>query len=91
MRVTGTDRRNAGTSALALLQQRLVDLMIEAYVDWREACALVRDAHRSWAAAPRAGARHAFELYLSALDQEERAAALYAGLVGRVEDVIPER
>jgi hypothetical protein len=79
---------NAGTPALALLHEHLVDLTIEAYVDWREACGLVRDAHRSWGSATPAGAKIAFELYLAALDQEERAAVLYAGLVRRVADVV---
>ena len=69
------------------LHERLVDVMIEAYVGWREACALVRDAHGTWASAPRAGAQNAFEVYLAALDEEERAAALYASVVRRVEEV----
>lgn len=79
---------NATTSALALLHEHLVDLTIEAYVDWREACGLVEDAHRCWGSATPAGAKIAFELYLAALDHEERAAVLYAGLVRRLEDVV---
>jgi hypothetical protein len=63
---------------------RLVDRMISAYVDWREACRLVHDAYRSWAGAtgPRAGG--AFWCYTLALDAEERAAEVYASLVRRV-------
>ncbi|MEA2143256.1 MAG: hypothetical protein QOI64_1686 [Solirubrobacteraceae bacterium] len=86
-RMMQTRRGDAGTLVRALLHELLVDLMIEAYVDWREACGLVGDAHRAWASATPAGARVAFDLYLAALDQEERAAALYCGLVRRVEDV----
>jgi hypothetical protein len=65
-------------------ETRLVDKMISAYVDWREACRLVYDADRSWASAtgPRAGV--AFGRYTAALDAEERAAEVYAGLVRQV-------
>jgi hypothetical protein len=63
---------------------RLVDRMISAYVDWREACRLVHDAYRTWASAtgPRAGG--AFWRYTAALDAEERAAEVYASLVRRI-------
>ena len=65
-------------------ETRLVDRMIGAYVDWREACRLVHEAYRSWASAtgPRAGV--AFWRYRAALDAEERAAEVYANLVTRV-------
>ena len=65
-------------------ETRLGDPMISAYVDWREACRLVDDAYRSWATAtgPRAGV--AFWRYTAALDAEERAAEVYAGLVRRL-------
>jgi hypothetical protein len=65
-------------------ETRLVDTMIGAYVDWREACRLVHDAYRSWASATGAGARVAFWRYTSALDAEESAAEVYASLVRRV-------
>jgi hypothetical protein len=67
-------------------ETRLVDSMISAYVDWREACRVVHDAYRSWASTtggPRA--RVAFWRYTAALDAEESAAAVYASLVRRVE------
>jgi hypothetical protein len=35
-----------------LRQERLVDALVEAYVDWRETCACVNDAYRSWASKP---------------------------------------
>ena len=69
-------------------EARLVDGMIGAYVEWREACRVVHDAYRSWATAtgPRA---QAFSRYTSALDAEQSAAEVYASLVARVERVAP--
>ena len=71
-------------------ETRLVDRMISAYVDWREACRLVQDAYRSWSSATGASAtgssaRVAFWRYTAALDAEEWAAEAYASLVRRVE------
>ena len=68
-----------------LSRRRLVDKLVEAYVDWLETCARVDDAYRSWASetAPRDGV--AFGLYMAALDKEEQAAEVYAGLVSRVD------
>ena len=60
---------------------RLVDRMISAYVDWREACRLVHDAYQSWASATGSRVRVAFWRYTAALDAEERAAEVYASLV----------
>ncbi len=65
-------------------ETRLVDRMISAYVDWRDACGLVHDAYHSWASATGAGARGAFWRYTAALDAEEWAAEVYASLVRRV-------
>ena len=62
-------------------ETRLVDRMISAYVDWREACHLVNDAYHSWASAIGPCARDAFWRYTSALDAEERGAEVYASLV----------
>jgi hypothetical protein len=65
-------------------ETRLVDRMITAYVEWREACRLVHDAYRSWAGATGPRARVAFCWYTAALDAEESAAEVYARLVRRV-------
>jgi hypothetical protein len=65
-------------------ETRLVDRMISAYIDWREACRLVHDAYRSWANATGPRARVAFWRYTAALDAEERAAEAYARMVRRV-------
>jgi hypothetical protein len=65
-------------------ETRLVDSMIGAYVEWREACRLVNDAYCSWVSATGPRARVAFWRYNAALDAEEWAAEAYAGLVRRV-------
>jgi hypothetical protein len=66
-----------------LSQKRLVDRLMEAYVSWREACLRASDAYGSWASGTSPGATSAFGWYMDALDQEERAAEVYAGLVRR--------
>jgi hypothetical protein len=66
-----------------LRQKRLVDGLIDAYVIWREACLQVRDAYGSWASETDPGATSAFGRYMAALDHEERAAEVYAGLIRR--------
>lgn len=63
---------------------RLVDKMIDAYVDWREASDLVKDAYRHWGSATGSAASTAHGFYSTALDHEERTAEVYAGLVRRV-------
>jgi hypothetical protein len=65
-------------------ETRLMDWIIGAYVDWREACRLVHDAYSSWASATGQGARVAFGRYTAALDAEESAAEVYASLIRRV-------
>ena len=67
-----------------LRRERLVDKLVEAYVDWLEMCARVSDAYRSWASETGPGDGLTFGLYMSALDAEEHAADVYAGLVRRV-------
>jgi hypothetical protein len=67
---------------------QLLDKLIEAYVDWCEACTQVKDAHRSWASETGSGGRAAFGRYIAALDAEEQAAELYAELVGRAHRLI---
>jgi hypothetical protein len=66
-----------------LSQKRMVDRLMQAYVSWREACLRVSDAYGSWANGTGPGATSAFVWYMSALDQEEHAAEIYAGLVRR--------
>ena len=70
-----------------LRRQRLVDALVEAYVDWRETCACVNDAYRSWASEPGPWGSVAFYLYMAALDAEEHAAEVLAGLVRRADEL----
>ena len=68
-----------------LSRKRLLDNLVDAYVDWREACARVNDAYRSWASTTGPCGGAAFGEYMAALDEEEWAADVYAGLVRRAE------
>lgn len=64
-------------------QKRLVDRLIEAYVSWRETCLQVSEAYGSWTRETGLPATSEFGRYMAALDREERAAEVYAGLVER--------
>jgi hypothetical protein len=66
-----------------LSHKRVLDKLIDAYVSWREACLQVSDAHSSWVSETGLSATSAFGRYMAALDREERAAEVYAGLVRR--------
>jgi hypothetical protein len=68
-----------------LIQTRLVDKLLEAYIDWREACARANDAYGFWESEADPHRRVAFGLYMAALDAEEQAADVYASAVRRVE------
>jgi hypothetical protein len=72
-----------------LSQKRLVDRLMEAYVSWREACLRVSETYGCWVRETGPGAGYAFSLYMTALDQEECAAELYARLVRRAGQLIP--
>jgi hypothetical protein len=71
------------------LDKRLVDEAIDAYVDWREEHASVRDAYARWTSAQVADSPLAFSAYRAALDREERAAHVYAELMTRVSVAVP--
>lgn len=62
---------------------RLVDEMVERYVDWREECAAVEEAYRCWSTSS-APCTMEFAIYNAALDREECAARLYAGALSRL-------
>ena len=72
-----------------LLDKRLVDEAIDAYVDWREERASVWDAYARWTSAPVADSPLAFSAYRAALDREECAAHVYAELMTRVSVAVP--
>ena len=59
-----------------------------AYVDWREECTEVWNAYGWCASAPPEDARRARAAYLAALDREEAAAVVYAGLMKRVGELV---
>jgi hypothetical protein len=55
-----------------------VDVLLEAYVAWREQCHVVWKAYQLWADSDSPDVRLAHAGYLAALDAEERAARTYA-------------
>jgi hypothetical protein len=66
-----------------LRQKRLRDRLFHSYLRWREACHEVSDAYSSWAIEGGPDAAATFESYMTALDCEENAADVYAGLLRR--------
>jgi len=69
----------------------MVDEMLAAYVDWRETAAVARVAYGRWSQSPVAERELRFATFLAALDQEQSAAASYAGIVGGVARVLEDR
>jgi hypothetical protein len=63
-------------------RRNTVDVMVDDYVRWREACLTVRRAYDSWAVARPSERRLAHAAYVAALDREGEAAASYARRVG---------
>ena len=72
-----------------LIDKRLVDEAVDAYVDWREERSSVWDAYARWTGAPVPDSLLAFSAYRAALDREERAAHVYAELMTRVSVAAP--
>jgi hypothetical protein len=64
-------------------RERLVDGLVEAYLDWRETSHWLNDAYRRWTRETGTSARVTFGLYMAALDAEQQAAEAYARLVQR--------
>ena len=62
-------------------RRAVVHAAIDDYGQWRTECAAVRNAYRRWASASAAHEPLAFHAYRAALDREERAATLCAGLM----------
>lgn len=67
------------------LRRRMVDEAMDGYVEWREECVRVWDAYHRWLSAVRPDAALASRAYVAALDREERAAQVYAGLISRLD------
>ena len=60
----------------------LVDELIAAYVTWRAECSAATRAYRLWSTG---GRRHAvFDVYIAALDREERAATTYRSVLEQI-------
>jgi hypothetical protein len=68
----------------SLRQKQIVDDTVIAYVEWREECLEVWNAYGWWAGAPPEDERRAHAAYCAALDREEAAAKVYAGLMNHV-------
>jgi hypothetical protein len=64
-------------------RQHLDDL-VDDYVSWREACAVVSAAYDNWKRAAREDQQVAFCEYIAALNCEEEAATLYQQAVERL-------
>jgi hypothetical protein len=70
-------------------ERRLVGRMIDAYVDWQEACLRVGDRYRSWTQAAGPGdATLGYWRYLAALDHEEHAARAYSERVSQAAQLV---
>jgi hypothetical protein len=72
----------------SLYQTQIVDDAVIAYVEWREECMEVWNAYGWWASAPPEDVRRAHAAYRAALDREEAAAKVYAGLMKRLGDLV---
>ena len=68
----------------SLHEKQIVDDAVIAYVEWREESTEVWNAYGSWASAPPEDVERAHAAYRAALDREEAAAKVYAGLMKRV-------
>ena len=66
------------------IDKRIVDEVMEAYVDWREQSVAVQDAYDRWARAPRSQSAAAFMDYQVALECEEWSSLDYAAQLGRL-------
>jgi hypothetical protein len=74
-----------GSEVPAGAAARLVDDMLDRYVEWVEDAAAVADAYRRWSAAPAREGAWRFSAYMAALEQEESTARSYAVVVADVE------
>ena len=64
---------------------RLVDEMLDRYVEWREDATAVDAAYLEWSGAPAHARAWRFSVYMAALEQEEAAANSYADVVGELD------
>jgi hypothetical protein len=71
-------------------RERLLDEAFERYLDWRAESDAVREAYGAWSRASVGETALPFAAYGAALDREQRAAALYGSVIGRVERLVGE-
>jgi hypothetical protein len=79
-----TPHRRGEDAMNEMLDYGLLDETLDAYAEWLEECAAVRDAYRWWLDAPHNRKSAAFDDYLAALDNEQHTAELYAHLYGQL-------
>jgi hypothetical protein len=65
-------------------RNRLIDEMIDTYVDWHEQSAAVELAYLRWSVTPSPETELAFLAYREALDREEMASTAYEQIIRRV-------
>jgi hypothetical protein len=73
------------------LAVRLVDDVLDSYVEWREDAASAADAYTRWSSAPTDEKGLRFGAYTAALDQEQTAASAYAHSISELERWLPYR
>jgi hypothetical protein len=62
----------------------LIDRLMDMYVEWREECVALWDAHERWKRATAGDRQLAFAAYRAALDREEWACHVYQDHVSRI-------
>jgi hypothetical protein len=65
-----------------LVETLIIDVAVDAYADWREESTATGRAYRRWTDAGDRERSAAFASYARALDREQRAADLYAAIIG---------
>lgn len=81
-RIRSTDK---GGDELVRPPSRVVDDMLDRFVEWREGAGSVADAYRRWSEAPARDEPWRFSAYMALVDQEESAAKSYAVVVADVD------
>lgn len=72
------------------VRSQLIDELMDMYVEWREACIVLRRAYEHWSSVRVAERELAFAAYRAALDWEEQASAVYADRVDQVVRELPD-
>jgi|HubBroStandDraft_4_1064222.scaffolds.fasta_scaffold529687_1 hypothetical protein len=64
---------------------RLVDEMLDRYVEWREDAYAVKEAYTRWCGAPARDEKWRFSVYMASLELEEASAKTYAAVVSKLD------